>query len=112
MDADAVLAGKLRAVLPALNERQRRLVLAAEARALGRGGVARVARAAGVSRPTVHLGLRELAVGSLAELRYTLLLAKDLGLISTDDWARVESMRSEAGRLTWGLCRAMDRAEP
>ena len=61
VDADAVLAGKLRAVLPALNERQRRLVLAAEARALGRGGVARVARAAGVSRPTVHLGLRELA---------------------------------------------------
>ncbi len=60
MDADAALGEKLRAVLPYLNERQRRLVLAAEARALGRGGVVRVARATGVSRPTIHQGLREL----------------------------------------------------
>ncbi len=61
MDADTALGEKLRAVLPYLNERQRRLVLAAEARALGRGGVVRVARATGVSRPTIHQGLRELA---------------------------------------------------
>lgn len=60
MDADRRLAEKLSAVLPGLNERQRRLVLAAEARSLGHGGVARVARAAGVSRPTVYQGLREL----------------------------------------------------
>ena len=48
------------ALLPYLNERQRRLFLAVEARALGHGGVARVARAAGVSRPTIQQGLREL----------------------------------------------------
>ncbi len=60
MDADALLAQKLAAVLPALNERQRRLLLAAEARALGYGGVSQVARAAGVSRPTIHQGLRDL----------------------------------------------------
>ncbi len=45
---------------PHLNERQRRLLLAAEARALGYGGVSRVARAAGVSRMTVHAALGEL----------------------------------------------------
>jgi hypothetical protein len=61
VDADAPLAEKLRAVLPSLNEQQRRLLLAAEARSLGRGGVARVARAAGVSRPTIYQGLSELA---------------------------------------------------
>jgi hypothetical protein len=61
MEADTALGEKLRVVLPYLNEWQRRLVLAAEARALGRGGVVRVARAAGVSRPTIHQGLRELA---------------------------------------------------
>jgi hypothetical protein len=54
------LVEKLRAVAPYLNERQRRLLLAAEARALGHGGVARVARAAGVSRPTIQQGVREL----------------------------------------------------
>src|SRR2546426_8138930 len=60
MDIDAVLAEKLVTILPRLNEKQRRLVLAAEARALGHGGIARVARAASVSRPTIQKGLREL----------------------------------------------------
>ena len=60
MDGAALLAQKLGAVLPHLNEQQRRLLLAAEARALAYGGVSRVARAAGVSRPTIHAGLRDL----------------------------------------------------
>ena len=60
MDKDSGLATKLATILPHLNERQRRLVLAAEARALGWGGVTRVARAAGVTRPTIHAALHEL----------------------------------------------------
>ncbi len=46
--------------MPALNERGRRLTVAAEARALGRGGIARVARASGVSVSTIRRGLLEL----------------------------------------------------
>ena len=60
MDEEAGLAQKFATLLPQLDERQRRLLLAAEARALGRGGVTRVARAAGVSRPTIERGLAEL----------------------------------------------------
>lgn len=45
---------------PHLNERQRRLLLGAEARELGWGGITAVAKAAGVSRPTVHQALAEL----------------------------------------------------
>jgi hypothetical protein len=60
MDTDTALAEKFAAILPYLNERQRRLLVAAEARALGRGGITRVARAAGLSRPTVQAALREL----------------------------------------------------
>lgn len=59
MDEDGRLAQKFAAILPHLHERQRRLLLAAEAQALGSGGIARVARAAGVSRATVHKALRE-----------------------------------------------------
>jgi hypothetical protein len=59
MDEDGRLARKFAAILPHLNERQRRLLLAAEARALGYGGIARVARASGVSRATVQKALRE-----------------------------------------------------
>ena len=57
------LAAKLSAVLPHLDERQRRLVMGAEARALGHGGIKTVARAAGVSAVTVSKGVAELDAG-------------------------------------------------
>src|ERR1039457_5396208 len=44
---EQVLAAKFETILPHLDERQRRLLLAAEARWLGYGGVSLVARAAG-----------------------------------------------------------------
>jgi hypothetical protein len=47
--ADVGLAAKLEALLPHLDERQRRLLLGVEARTLGHGGIRRVARAAGVA---------------------------------------------------------------
>src|SRR5919199_4710086 len=60
MPDDTALAEKLATILPHLNEKQRRLLLASEARALGYSGIVRVARAAGVSRPTIQKGLQEL----------------------------------------------------
>jgi DDE family transposase len=60
MDMDAPLAEKFAALFPHLNERQRRVCAAAEARTLGHGGIARVARAAGLARPTIYQGLRDL----------------------------------------------------
>jgi len=60
---ERVLAAKLEALLPHLDERQRRLVLGAEARWLGHGGIELVARASGVSRKTVSAGVAELEAG-------------------------------------------------
>jgi DNA-binding MurR/RpiR family transcriptional regulator len=54
--APAVLDVKFAAVLPHLDERQRRLYLAAEADALGHGGITAVARLAEVSESTVTRG--------------------------------------------------------
>jgi transposase len=59
----ASLAAKFGAILPHLNERQRRLLLAAEAVSLGHGGITLVARAAGVRAATVSLGVAELKSG-------------------------------------------------
>jgi hypothetical protein len=59
--AAAVLAGKFEALFPYLDERQRRLLMAAEARALGHGGIRLVARSAGVTEATVSRGVRDLA---------------------------------------------------
>ncbi|WP_431873019.1 ISAzo13 family transposase, partial [Nocardiopsis eucommiae] len=51
-------------MFPHLNERQRRLLAGAEARALGRGGVAQVARTSGLHPETVASGFAELAGGA------------------------------------------------
>ena len=59
-----MLAAKFEAIFPHLDERQRRLLMGAEARALGHGGIRMVARAAGVREATVSLGVDELDSGA------------------------------------------------
>jgi transposase len=59
-----MLAAVFGEIWPHLDERQRRLLLGAEARALGRGGIRLVAAAAGVSEATVSLGAGELEAGA------------------------------------------------
>ena len=54
---------RYRAVAGALNERQRRVWAGAEALSHGRGGIAAVARASGMSERTVSRGKREAASG-------------------------------------------------
>jgi hypothetical protein len=60
----ASLARKFQVLFPHLDERQRRLVMGAEARALGHGGIRLVARAAGVREGTVSAGVTELESGA------------------------------------------------
>jgi hypothetical protein len=63
-EAMRVLAAKFAVIFPHLDERQRRLLMGAEARALGHGGIRLVARAAGVREATVSLGVDELEAGA------------------------------------------------
>ncbi|MET7787919.1 ISAzo13 family transposase [Streptomyces sp900116325] len=57
------LAVKFAVLFPHLDERQRRLLMGAEARGLGHGGVRAVAQAAAVSETTVRKGVFELESG-------------------------------------------------
>jgi hypothetical protein len=61
--SDDALAEKLAVVRPFLDERQWRLLLGAEARALGHGGIAVVTRASGAARSTVSIGVAEVRAG-------------------------------------------------
>lgn len=63
LETESMLRAKFEAVLPHLDERSTRLVLAAEARSLGHGGIAAVARASGASRSRVQDGVTELESG-------------------------------------------------
>jgi hypothetical protein len=54
------IKAKFAALAPLLDERTRRLWAAVEARAIGRGGITRVAEATGLSQTTIRAGLRAL----------------------------------------------------
>lgn len=66
MESAASITARFSAIAPHLNERQRRLWVGAEAQVLGRGGVSLVARATGISRPTVYKALEEIDAPPLA----------------------------------------------
>ena len=55
------LKEKLEKISPYFNERQRRIVYAAEAEQLGHGGKAKICKITGISRPTLNAGFRELS---------------------------------------------------
>jgi biotin operon repressor len=58
------VSDRFAALLPHLNEQQRRLALAVEAQLLGHGGIGAVARVARVSETTVRRGIAELETGA------------------------------------------------
>jgi four helix bundle protein len=51
----------------------------------------------------------DISLGSLSELSYTLGLAARLGYLSADEYKRLEDLRDEAGRPTYGLARSIDK---
>ncbi|HEU0088734.1 MAG TPA: ISAzo13 family transposase, partial [Pseudonocardiaceae bacterium] len=55
------MRARLADLLPRLNERDRRVAMATEAKSWGRGGISAVHRATGASRTTIRRGIAELA---------------------------------------------------
>lgn len=62
MQTDILLKEKYDRLLPFLGERETRLVLAADAKSLGRGGLSKVSNLSGVSRVTLNAGLKDLSI--------------------------------------------------
>ncbi len=60
MEPDALIAARHKGMAGFLDERQRRLHAAVEAKALGHGGVKRVSEATGVARGSILAGIKEL----------------------------------------------------
>ena len=75
--------------------------------------------AANIAEGAAKRGFREfrrhldMTLGSLAELAYALQLARELDYLPRELWGEIEALRDHAGRLTWGLYRAIgQRAAP
>lgn len=58
---------RLAGVLPSLNEKQRRLLAAAEAKSYGYGGVQLISEVTGLSRQTIYRGIEDLESGDHSE---------------------------------------------
>ena len=84
MNSETGLREKLSQIWPHLNERSRRMVAAAEAVQLGRGGVSLVSRASGLSRVTITKGIRELGEDSIPTNRIRREGAGRPSLVSVD----------------------------
>ena len=55
----------------------------------------------------------DISIGSLSEVSYTILLAKDLGILDVKEAEQLEHLRSTTSKLTWGfykVARASKRA--
>jgi len=61
---ETALKLRIKTMLPELDERQRRLFLATEAKAIGYGGITKVSSISGVSRVTITQGIYELEDGN------------------------------------------------
>ena len=76
---------------------------------------AAVSAAANISEGSAKRGFRELrrfldiAIGSLSELSYLGMLARDLHLLTEDVWTDFDRVHAEAGRTTMGLYKAIAR---
>jgi hypothetical protein len=60
---ERLIGERFRALAPELSERGRRIWAASEARAIGRGGIAAVARASGIAPNTIRRGIAEIDAG-------------------------------------------------
>ncbi len=74
-----------------------------QARRASFSAAANIAEGAAKRGPREFRRFLDIALGSLAELSYALLLARDLGYLTPARWGEMEAVRDHAGQLTWGL---------
>jgi four helix bundle protein len=86
--------------------------LTSQARHAAYSAAANIAEGSAEGGPREFRRFLNISLGSISELTYILLLARDLGYVPTEVWGEIETMRDHAGRLTRGLYRSLHRSQP
>ena len=84
--------------------------LTSQARRAAFSAAVNIAEGAAKRGPAEFRRYLDISIGSLAELAYTLRVARDLNLLDSENWSRVERIRRQAGVMTWKLYAAVARA--
>ena len=90
--------------------RAERFELTAQTRRAALSIPANIAEGAGRRGAREFRHYLNIALGSLLELSYYLVFARDRGLLTEAAWAEAEALRNRAGQLTWRLLQAVTRA--
>src|SRR2546427_5393130 len=77
--------------------------LTSQARRAAFSAAVNIAEGAAKRGPAEFRRYLDISIGSLAELAYTLRVARDLNLLDSENWSRVERIRRQAGVMTWKL---------
>jgi four helix bundle protein len=87
--------------------RQEQYGLVAQARRAGYSIAANIAEGSAKKGPKEFCRFLNISLGSVSELSYVLVLARDLGYVKAEQWGELEALRDHAGRLIWGLYRSL-----
>jgi len=88
---------------------EERFTLISQARRAAHSAAANIAEGCAKKGKAEFRRYLDVSLGSLSELSYTLLLAKDLGLLSDEEWNRLDQLQQQAGGITWLLYKSLAR---
>jgi four helix bundle protein len=87
--------------------RSERYELTSQARRAALSIPTNIAEGVGTYGPREFRRYFNVARASLAELAYLLRFARDRGVLTQEEWAALNALKHEVGRLTWGVLRSM-----
>ena len=86
---------------------EQRFELSSQARRAAHSVAANIAEGCAKKGKAEFRRYLNISLGSLSELSYTLLLAKDLQILSPEDWGKLEEFHQRAGSMTWLLYKSL-----
>jgi four helix bundle protein len=81
--------------------------LTAQARRAAHSAAANIAEGCAKKGAREFRRFLDVSLGSLSELSYTLLLARDLQILPQDEWGKLDELQRKAGGMTWLLYRSL-----
>ena len=81
--------------------------LTSQARRAAHSAAANIAEGCAKKGPKEFRRYLDISLGSLSELSYTLRLARDLNILTQEEWLELDELHQKAGGITWLLYKSL-----